>query len=87
MVTPLSTALVITQQDKNPEPGRSYLISMNKFEWVFQLQKPERGSKKGIGFLQHLQQLWSYRDEIETRNQEEIPFSLRIRGLAVAEAL
>ena len=38
-----------------------------------------------IGF----QQLRSYRDEIETWNREEVPFSLLIdsRGLSVAEGL
>ena len=42
-----------------------------------------------MGVLRRFQQLSSYRDEIETRNQEEIPFSLRIvpRGLLVAEGL
>ena len=41
--------------------------------------------KEGLGF----QQLRSYRDVIETRNREEIHFSLRIvcRGLSVAEGL
>ena len=37
--------------------------------------------------LRSFQQLRSYRDEIETRNREEIPYSSRIvpRGLSVAE--
>ena len=37
--------------------------------------------------LRRFQQLRSYHDEIETRNREEIPYSLRIvpRGLSVAE--
>ena len=37
--------------------------------------------------LRRFQQLRSYRDEIETRNREEIPYSSRIvpRGLSVAE--
>ena len=39
------------------------------------------------GLLRRFQQLMSYPDEIETRNQEEISFSSRIvpRGLLVAE--
>ena len=37
--------------------------------------------------LRRFQQLRSYRDEIETRNREEIPYSSRKvpRGLSVAE--
>ena len=37
--------------------------------------------------LRRFQQLRSYRDEIETQNREEIPYSSRIvpRGLSVAE--
>ena len=37
--------------------------------------------------LRRFQQFRSYRDEIETRNREEIPLSLRLvpRGLVVAE--
>ena len=37
--------------------------------------------------LRRFQQLRSYRDEIETRNREEIPYSSRIvpRGLSVAD--
>ena len=37
--------------------------------------------------LRRFQKLRSYHDEIETRNQEEIPYSSRIvpRGLSVAE--
>ena len=37
--------------------------------------------------LRRFQQLRSYRDEIETQNREEIPYSLQIvpRGLSVAE--
>ena len=44
--------------------------------------------KEGRNWVLHrLQQLRSYRDEIETRNREEIPYSSRIvlRGLSVAE--
>ena len=39
------------------------------------------------GVLRRLQQLRSYRDEMETRNREGIPFSLPIvpSGLSVAE--
>ena len=36
------------------------------------------GRKEGMGFLSRFQQLGSYRDETETRNCEEIPFSSRI---------
>ena len=37
--------------------------------------------------LRRFQQLRSYRDEIETRNRKEIPYSSRLvpRGLSVAE--
>ena len=42
-----------------------------------------------FGVLRPFQKLRSYRDEIETRNREEIPYSSRIlvvpRGLLVAE--
>ena len=44
--------------------------------------------KEGISrVLRRFQQLRSYRDEIETRNREEIPYSSRIvpRGFSVAE--
>ena len=44
--------------------------------------------KEGRNWVLHrFQQLRSYRDEIETRNREEIPYSSRIvpRGLSVAE--
>ena len=44
--------------------------------------------KEGRNWVLRLfQQLRSYRDEIETRNREEIPYSSRIvpRGLSVAE--
>ena len=50
-------------------------------------QKTE-GRKEGRNWaLRRFQQLRSYRDEIETRNREEIPYSSRIvpRGLSVAE--
>ena len=41
----------------------------------------------GIGFEVAVNQLRSYRDEIETGNREEIPYSSRIvpRSLSVAE--
>ena len=44
--------------------------------------------KEGIlRVLRRFQQLRSYRDEIETQNREETPYSSRIvpRGLSVAE--
>ena len=42
-----------------------------------------------IGGLRCLQRLRSYHEEVETRNREEIPFSLQTdpRGLSVAEGL
>ena len=46
------------------------------------------GRKEGRNWvLRRFQQLRSYRDEIKTRNREEIPYSSRIvpRGLSVAE--
>ena len=46
------------------------------------------GRKEGRNWvLRRFQQLRSYRDEIETQNREEIPYSSRIvlRGLSVAE--
>ena len=48
----------------------------------------DRPLKEGRnGLLRGFQQLRSYRDEIERRNREEIPFSSRRvpRGLSVAE--
>ena len=46
----------------------------------------KKGRKEGIGFYVAFNSLRSYRDEIETRNREEIPYSSRIvtRGLYVA---
>ena len=48
----------------------------------------KEGRKEGRNWvLPRFQQLRSYRDEIETRNREEIPYSSRIvtRGLSVAK--
>ena len=44
--------------------------------------------KGGDCFLRRFQQLRSYRDKIETRNREDIPYSSRIvpRGLSAAIA-
>ena len=49
--------------------------------------RDEAGKKERNGVLRRFQQLMSYRDEIESRNWEEIPFSSRIvpKGLSAAE--
>ena len=45
------------------------------------------GRKEGMGFLRLFQQLRSCRNEVETRNREEIPFFSQMvsRGLLIAK--
>ena len=62
--------------------SRSGRLKVSEFE-----KKAVYGKEGRNWALRRFQQLRSYRDEIETRNREEIPYSSRIvpRGLSVAE--
>ena len=62
-----------------------------ELEGDFHLKSHKSACRKtkegGFGVLRHFQQLRSYRDQMETWNWEDIPFSLQIdpTGLSVGE--